>query len=66
MHNDDTTIYNNDENRDISTLSFTELCFQNSSYFSDVSVRIFVASYPVALYVRIFVVRANKVEGTMS
>ena len=34
---------------------------QNSSYVSGVSVCIFVT-----LYVRMFVARANKVEGTMS
>ena len=43
--------------------------FQNSSYVSGVSICIFVALYLcnfVTLYVRMFVARANKVEGTMS
>ena len=40
---------------------FYELFCKNSSYVSGVSVCIFVA-----LYVRMFVARANKVEGTMS
>ena len=38
-----------------------ELFRKNSSYVSDLSVCIFVA-----LYVRMFVAGANKVEGTMS
>ena len=38
-----------------------ELFWKNSSYVSGVSVCIFVA-----LYVGMFVARANKVEGTMS
>ena len=40
--------------------SFVELFWKNSSYVSGVSVYIFVA-----LYVRMFVARAKKVEGTM-
>ena len=39
---------------------FFELFWKNSSYVSGVSVCIFVA-----LYVGMFVARANKVEGTM-
>ena len=35
-------------------------------YVSGMSVCIFVALYLVALYVQMFVARANKVEGTMS
>ena len=48
---------------------FIELFWKNSPYVSGLSVRIFVALYLcdfVALYVRMFVARANKVEGTMS
>ena len=43
------------------TLSVIELFWKNSSYVSGVNVFIFVA-----LYVRMFVARANKVEGTIS
>ena len=42
-------------------ISFIELFWKNSSYVTGVSVCIIVA-----LYVRMFVTRANKVEGTMS
>ena len=40
-----------------------ELLLKNSSYVSGLTVCIFVA---VALYARMFVAGANKVEGTMS
>ena len=43
------------------TVEFLSYLEKNSSYVSGVSVCIFVA-----LYVRMFVARANKVEGTMS
>ena len=42
-------------------IPLVELFWKNSSYVSGVSVCIFVA-----LYVRMFVARANKVEGTIS
>ena len=50
-------------------MCFIELFFQNSSYVSGASVCISVALWLcgfVALYVGMFVARANKVEGTMS
>ena len=43
------------------TVEFLSYLEKNSSYVSGVSVCIFVA-----LYVRMFVAKANKVEGTMS
>ena len=53
--------YTTPEGSNVAVSGLFELFWKNSSYVSGVSVCIFVA-----LYVGMFVARANKVEGTMS